>query len=399
MNNKNYKLSEVSEIVTGKTPSTKHPEFFGSFIPFVTPADLGQTMTISGSKRSLSKLGSEQVRIVPQNTVLVCCIGATIGKVGLTSLPVTTNQQINAVIFNEEFVLPKYGYYFCKTLKNILRHLASSTTVPIINKSQFSNLPIPVPPISTQEEIVQSLDKVERLKEKRTYSIRLFTELLQATFLEFFGDPSLNPNNWETSPLGDLIIDGPQNGLYKHSSSYEPSGLPILRIDCFYDGQITPNQEFKRVIVSDDEAASWSLNAGDIVINRVNSLSYLGKSALIEDLGETTLFESNMMRFSVDTEVVNPTYLIEFLQTNFVKTKIQQMAKKAINQASINQKDVKSIPIVIPNMQLQLQFQEIRERILNLSKSMSQSQRSLESLADSWSDSVFSIDKQENAYV
>jgi type I restriction enzyme S subunit len=155
--------------------------------------------------------------------------------------------------------------------------------------------------------------------------------------------------------LGELIQSGPQNGLYKPSTDYG-TGTPILRIDAFYDGAVTKLATLKRVRVTAEEAVVFGLQAEDIVINRVNSIDYLGKSALIPVLQEPTVFESNMMRFKVQAERVLPIYLVAFLQTPFVKEQIRAASKDAVNQSSINQQDVKAFRISVPPLAHQQTF-------------------------------------------
>jgi type I restriction enzyme, S subunit len=110
------------------------------------------------------------------------------------------------------------------------------------------------------------------------------------------------------------------------------------------------------VRISDDERNLYGLHTGDIVVNRVNSLEYLGKSALIPKLAEPTVFESNMMRLAVDRGRVEPRYLVQFLQSNFVRKQIFTATKDAVNQSSINQQDVKAFRINVPPITLQREF-------------------------------------------
>jgi type I restriction enzyme S subunit len=113
-----------------------------------------------------------------------------------------------------------------------------------------------------------------------------------------FGPPDVNPNKYSVQKFGDLIVHGPTNGLYKHSSACG-EGTPILRINNFYDGRVTDLHELRRVKISENEIRTFKLKEGDIVINRVNSREYLGKSALIPPLHEMIVFESNMMRIGI----------------------------------------------------------------------------------------------------
>ena len=107
------------------------------------------------------------------------------------------------------------------------------------------------------------------------------------------------PEGWTIAELGSLISRGPDNGLYKPQSDYG-DGTPIVRIDGFNNGDIVKEENLRRVRLADDEIARFILNRDDILINRVNSLSHIGKVSLIGSLSETTVFESNMMRLAVD---------------------------------------------------------------------------------------------------
>ncbi len=208
---------------------------------------------------------------------------------------------------------------------------------------------------SERRRIAEVLDRAEALRAKRRAALAQLDTLTQSLFLDMFGDPAKNPREWPRKRLGELIAVGPQNGLYKPASDYG-SGTPILRIDAFYDGIVTNVASLKRVRISPQEQALYALREGEIVVNRVNSREYLGKSALIPELSEPTVFESNMMRFDVDREILDPSYLIQYLQTSLVRSHILRSAKDAVNQSSINQQDVKAFPIIVPPLAMQQLF-------------------------------------------
>lgn len=231
----------------------------------------------------------------------------------------------------------------------------SSGSMTNITQADIRSAPIPLPPLPEQRRIAAILDKADALRTQRREALAQLDRLAQAIFVEMFGDSTGNPKQWPVVSLESLIASGPQNGLYKPASEYG-EGVPILRIDAFYDGVVTKMGSLKRLKVSEAELALYGLREDDFVINRVNSLEYLGKSALIPRLAEPTVFESNMMRFSVKRDPVDPVYLINFLQVGFVKRQILSCAKNAVNQSSINQQDVKSLQVVLPPLHLQKEF-------------------------------------------
>lgn len=243
----------------------------------------------------------------------------------------------------------------------------------------FLSLLVPVPPLEEQRRIAEVLDRADALRANRRAALAQLDTLAQSIFLNLFGDPATNPKGWPKIKLGDLIVAGPQNGLYKPAGDYG-SGTPIVRIDAFYDGAVTKLATLKRVRVSDKERDLYELHSGDILVNRVNSMEYLGKSALIPKLVEPTVFESNMMRFEIDRERVEPRYVVEFLQSRFVKGQILTSAKNAVNQSSINQQDVQNFTINVPPITLQREFSRCITAVETLKATHSASLADLDAL-------------------
>ncbi|MGR4019187.1 restriction endonuclease subunit S [Vibrio harveyi] len=231
-----------------------------------------------------------------------------------------------------------------------------------VRREDFLNLEIPLPPLDEQKRIAAILDKADAIRQKRKQAIVLADEFLRSVFLEMFGDPMSNPKGWEVKPLGSMILKGPTNGLYKPSSSYG-SGCRILRIDGFYDGELVGEDKLKRVELSEDELVKYLLPARSVVINRVNSPEYLGKCAFVENLSESTVFESNMMNFIVDENLINPRFLVMQLQMPNIKKQIQTRAKHAVNQSSINQQDVKGFDLLVPPINIQNKYESIVEAL------------------------------------
>jgi type I restriction enzyme, S subunit len=202
----NVAIKEVALVVTGKTPSKKVSEYFGGDIPFVTPSELNQ-IYVETAPVTLTEAGAQTIKLVPSNSVMVCCIGS-LGKVAIASRELATNQQINSVIFDETRVFPKYGYYALQLLKPMMDRVAPSTTVAIINKSRFEGFEIPLPPLKEQERIAAILDKADAVRRKRQQAIELADQFLRSVFLDMFGDPVTNPKGWETrkvSQLGEVV--------------------------------------------------------------------------------------------------------------------------------------------------------------------------------------------------
>lgn len=251
----------------------------------------------------------------------------------------------------------RYLFHYLRQ-PSMIQYASSRTAgvnLPRLSPSTLASFEIPLPPLPEQRRIATILDKAASLRAKRYAAQMQLGALTPSIFLDMFGDPAKNSQGWERNLLGDLTMLGPQNGLYKPATDYG-SGTPILRIDGFYDGEVSDLRMLKRLRASSEEIDLFGLREEDIVINRVNSREFLGKSALIPALTEPTVFESNMMRIRVDTARISPGYLIQYLQTAFVRSQVHRAAKDAVNQSSINQQDVKQLEVLLPPIELQEQF-------------------------------------------
>ena len=260
-------------------------------------------------------------------------------------------------------LLPKkvktgYIFHFMPSALKAIEDKTPFVTVKHLSAKELNRIMVPIPEPDEQIRIGTILNKVREIIDFRQRQLRILDTLIKARFVEMFGDPETNPMDWPIETLGTLLSVEPQNGLYKPQSDYvqDGTGIPILRIDAFYDGKVNNFSRLKRLICNESEKQRYLLMENDIVINRVNSIEYLGKCAWITGMNEPTIFESNMMRFHVDENKIDPCYLTRLLCSTFIYNQILNRAKKAVNQASINQGDVQSFAIVIPPLSLQREF-------------------------------------------
>ncbi|MES2228216.1 MAG: restriction endonuclease subunit S [Pseudomonadota bacterium] len=154
-------VCQLGVVTTGFTPSTADPANFDGDVPFFKPTDLDAGYFTREARQTLSLKGLSSGRLLPRGSVLVTCIGATIGKAGLAQVDCATNQQINAITVEREHVLAEYLFWFMSSpdSQRAIRENASSTTLPILNKSKFERLTVPLPPLAEQHRIVAEADR------------------------------------------------------------------------------------------------------------------------------------------------------------------------------------------------------------------------------------------------
>ena len=174
------KLEQVGEVLTGNTPSKAKKEYWiNGTIDFVKPPDLRNSCITTASEK-ISEYAVHVARLVPPGSVLVSCVG-NIGRVGYSLKKIAFNQQINAIVPNDT-INSIYLFFALQTQAEQIEKLKAVTTIPIVNKSKFMKVLIPLPPLPVQKriaEILQTVDEKIQAEEKKKQALdNLFNSML-----------------------------------------------------------------------------------------------------------------------------------------------------------------------------------------------------------------------------
>ncbi len=153
-------LADLGRVVTGATPRHRVANQDADTLPFVTPGDIGHGDKVGPVARSLPRNSISPSRVLTTPGVLAVCIGATLGKVGWTARPVATNQQINAVLVEPNVAGFVSALMASPAFQSQMHEAASATTMPILNKRQFSKLQVPIPSPPEQQKLLGKLDSL-----------------------------------------------------------------------------------------------------------------------------------------------------------------------------------------------------------------------------------------------
>lgn len=367
-------IGQIAKIITGNTPSKKVESYYHPpNIAFIKPSDLNNCgiTNLAYGDEWLSEQGSKVARVVDSGAVLVTCIG-TIGKVGVALRDISFNQQINAIIPNEDIAMSRYIAYAILFRKNLLIEMANAPVVPIINKSTFSKFKIPLPPLQTQQKIVEVLDKAQTLIDQRKEQIELMDDLIQSTFYEMFGDPVVNEKGWPNGKINDLTVRT-QYGTSKKASE-EKGQFPILRMNNItYKGD-WDFSSMKYVDLDEKEQSKYLVQKGELLFNRTNSKELVGKTAVYRE--ENSIAYAGYLIKLIVKPNANSEYISAYLNSKHGKMVLLNMAKNIVGMANINAEELKKINILIPPIDLQNQFADIVQQIV------AQKQLMLESLIE-----------------
>ena len=347
---KKVKLGDLGKIITGNTPSKKLSEFYNSNdIPFIKPDDFKTTDEIStskGNKNYISENARNNARIVPQNSVLVTCIGI-IGKVMISESELSFNQQINAIVPNE-LILSKYLAYLLLYNKPKLDFISNAPVVPIINKTQFSEFEVTFhEDIDVQEKIIQNLDNLDNQILKRRHQSKLLLNLVKSRFNEMFGDPVLNEMGWEKHALKEF-------GIWKSG------GTPKRNEEKYFRGHIPwiTSGELEHKYIDDS-------------FEKITEKAIECSSAKIIEKGSLLLgmYDTAGLKSSINTKVMSCNQAIAFAKlddkitnTIYVYYVIQNLRSMLLNQQrGVRQKNfnlsmIKNISIPLPPLSIQNEF-------------------------------------------
>lgn len=180
-----YKLGELCDVVSGGTPSRAITEFWeGGTIPWIKIGNIkGKYVGEVDEYITQAGLEGSSAKILSAGTILFT-IFATLGEVGILTIKACTNQAIAGItIKNQSEALTDYLYYFLKSKKSHVTALGRGVAQNNINLSILRNFEVPIPALSTQKQIVDVLDKAEKIIETRQQQLQKLDELVKARFI------------------------------------------------------------------------------------------------------------------------------------------------------------------------------------------------------------------------
>ena len=261
------RLREIATIATGNTPPTNDPSNYGDEFPFVGPVDLGDTKFISRTEKRLSKKGFTTARQFPRHSILFVSIGSTIGKCGIAPVELTSNQQINAIFPAPAFSVDYLFYAVCAAAPKI-KAQAGEQAVPIVNKTQFAETAVALPPVPEQRAIAEALSDVDALLGALDRLIAKKRDIKQAAMQQLLTGQTRLPGfhgEWEVKRLGELGatfggLTGKTKDDFGEGSARYITFMNVMTnvvIDC---------STFEQVKVSPSESQSRALK-GDLFFN------------------------------------------------------------------------------------------------------------------------------------
>ena len=349
-----YKLSEICKIVSGSTPKTSVPEYWGGENVWITPAEItDKTFIVYDSQRKLSNLGVEKTHLssFPKGTVILSS-RAPIGKVAIAGVEMFCNQGFKNLICSEK-IMNEYLYWFLKGKTKYLNLLGRGATFKELSAKIIGNIELEVPSIQEQREIVIRLTKINQIIGVFEREVELLDELIKARFVEMFGTLQDNENGFDVVTIADvcsLIKDGThQTPTYTEDTDkgfkfLSSKDVMTQKID-WSDIKYIPADLHEKLY------ATIHPKRNDILMSK-NGVNY--GVAAVNDTDE--IFDIYVsLALLRPTEVINPVFFRCVI--NNLDTKRQfDGSIKGIGVPNLHLGEIKKTKIFLPPMELQNKF-------------------------------------------
>ena len=352
------KLGDYGKVVTGNTPPTKDIENYenGTYL-WASPADLGIIKSITETKTMLSAQGFSKTRTLPKGSVLVTCIGSTIGKAGMATKEMSTNQQINSIVVNDdndnEFVYYAIQSAFPRYLSSI-----AVQAVPIISKSAFELLPNNRPYLQEQKKIgkfLSLLDERIAAQNKIIDKLQSLIKGLNDTLYAQHGDEVMT----SFAELGTSY-----SGLSGKSAHDFGSGKPFITYLNVYSNNVINENDFQYVAIKDGEKQNV-VEYGDVLFTLSSETPeevgigsvYLGKEKVY----------LNSFCFGIhitNTKVAFPPYLSYYVSSTAFRKFIYPYAQGS-TRFNLCKADFEKASIKLPTLENQKRIYSILSHIDN----------------------------------
>ena len=356
-----YKLKEIFDLQMGKTPSRNNPDYWCTEDnKWISIADLTKAgKYISDTKEFLSDAAVKEsgIKIIPANTVIMS-FKLSIGKTAITAEDMYSNEAIMA--FHDKHavdILPEYIFYLFK-YRNWDESSNKAVMGKTLNKATLSEMEIDVCSIKKQREIVAVLDKMMRVLVNREKELFLLDNLIKARFVEMFE----NKTEYDQFRLEEIadIVSGITKG--RKTKCGELREVPYMAVSNVKDGYIDWTT-VKTILATEDEIIQYKLLPDDVLMTEGGDPDKLGRGAIISLPPKDCIHQNHIFRVRLDETRILPRYFSVYLQSPQAKTYFLRAAKQTTGIASINMRQLRGLPTIVPPIEQQLKYVSFSEQV------------------------------------
>jgi len=373
------KLGDIGNISAGGTPSRSKPEYWNNgSIPWVKIADMKEKHVKNTSEFITEEgLNKSSAKIFKKGTILIS-IFASLGTVGILDIDASTNQAIAGINVNSKKVIPEYLYYYLKSLKNYFMGAGRGVAQNNINLSILKDTEIFVPPLETQQKIVEILEKIEYGINLREKAILETENLVKAVFLDMFGDPVSNPMGWDVKKIGtfvnDIISGWSVGGDERPKKADE---LAVLKISSVTSGKFKSSEH--KVVNSEITKKLVHPLKGDLLFSRANTRELVAAVCIVDNDYMDLFLPDKLWKIILNKNIVSSYYFRQVLQDPTYRANLTKKATGTSgSMLNISKSKLIENEFPIPPIGLQNKFAKIIEKLEEIKEKQENSKKEMD---------------------
>ena len=336
-----YKLGEICETTSGGTPNRKNDAYYGGIIPWVKSGELGKGVIYDTEEKITEKAVKESsAKVFPEGTLLIALYGATIGKLGFLGVPAATNQAVCGIFANEKIDLQFLSYYLFHKRNDLIAQ-GTGGAQPNISQTILKNLPIPLPPLPTQQAIVTRIESLFAELDKAAEHLRTAQQQLK-TYRQAVLKATFEECDSYEKITNCFDVTG---GLTKNSQREKfPIKMPYLRVANVYYNRLDLS-EIKEIGVQESEIKDKLLKKDDLLFVEGNgSKEQIGRVAVWDGSVENCLHQNHIIK-SRPLGTMLSKFALYYFMSDFGREQILRVASSTSGLYTLSTEKVRNLNV------------------------------------------------------
>ena len=340
------RLDEICLLNMGQSPDSSSYNEIGDGLPFFQGnADFGELHP------KVRIWCNAPTKIAHPGDILIS-VRAPIGALNIADRDCCIGRGLAALTVDETLCSSGYIWYAIANRVDELNAKGTGSTFKAISKNVLGETEIPLPTLDRQHQVSAILDKLSDLISLRKQQLAKLDELVKARFVEIFGDMLLNPIRWPEKRLESMadIVSGITKG--RKTQSTELIEVPYMAVSNVKAGYIDWTT-VKTIMATQSEIDQYRILPNDVLMTEGGDPDKLGRGAIIQAPLQNCIHQNHIFRVRLDRGTIFPEFFAEYLQHQKAKRYFLGCAKQTTGIASINMKQLRALPVLLPPIDCQ----------------------------------------------
>ena len=352
------KLNEICEVYSGYALKSFNDEEDGFPVIKIGNILIDGTLNLDECQYTTDSVNEKYYS--NKGDIYIALSGATTGKIGIMDADerYVVNQRVGIVRKKSDKIPQEYIKYFLLRQTDRILQEAAGCAQPNISPKQIAEYSVPEISKDKMFEVCSVLDKTKRIIHMRKTELTALDNLIKARFVEMFGDPKINPFNWNVVNISQIVSGKVSNGFFARRDDYCDDGnVGVLGVANIVNRMYSKIEELPRTNANDEDIKKFEVKYGDMLFCRSSLVAEgIGKASIIpKNIQRNILFECHVIRLPLDLKICIPEFIQTLSTMNFFRNQIITQSKTA-TMTTIGQDGILKADIILPPIEKQKDF-------------------------------------------